>query len=691
MEAKELARALVGRGVEETCRWIAPGAPWKHVGQCLRVGSVAGDEGDSLGVNLTGDLIGRWRDYAGADHGDLLDLAVQMRRLQAPDPDRVTLGTIMRDAQTWLGLGDRQQPARPVRDQARPKSYKAPGILLDEVRRAGSRRAVEEGPVWTYLTDQRALKPDTIRAYRLAEVDCPPSSRGDDPAIVFPYLDPTGQVVGAKFLPLRRDERGKKRITTLAGCRPALFGWQAIPAGAREVCICEGEGDACSWYQYGMPALSIPIGIGTGGKQAWIEHELENLDRFDRIYLSIDNEVVPEGGSPLEVKKAEDRIRACRETVEELAVRLGRHRVRVVVLPMKDANECLQAGVERAIIQQALEGARTLDPVAHVMASTFHSLVMDRFYPDPDHPHRYGFDLPWSGQRDPIRFNNGEVTIVSGAPGHGKSQILLQLCLEAAIRAAIPTINASLEIHPAMTCWRAIRMLAGIQRPTADLIRQYEDWMDGWMYMLQSHGGIRSREIFEVFRHSARRYGTRWFVIDSLMFVRDVAADDYEAQADFVQRTVDFAMEVNGHVFLVAHPRETKGHNVGSSAELAPGLYDVAGSKQMVGIVHNVLAHWRNKQKEAVRTELASMPGATELRITGDDGRTTDLDQKRIEKVLAQSDALLYVRKNRFDGLITAYPLWYDRPSGLYRPSPDGYVGPLLDLTDYSGDDAYGG
>ena len=72
------------------------------------------------------------------------------------------------------------------------------------------------------------------------------------------------------------------------GCEPVLFGWQAINPNAREVTITEGEIDACSAYDYGHPALSVPFGGEKGAKHAWIVSEFDRLAQFETIFLALD-------------------------------------------------------------------------------------------------------------------------------------------------------------------------------------------------------------------------------------------------------------------------------------------------------------------------------------------------------------------------------------------------------------------
>jgi twinkle protein len=90
----------------------------------------------------------------------------------------------------------------------------------------------------------------------------------------------------------------------------------------RSILLCEGQIDAMTWTQWGIPALSIPNGSG----QTWIDYEWENLAVFDKIYMSFDMDD------------------AGRANLDKVISRLGRHRCLLVTLPRKDANDCLLAG-----------------------------------------------------------------------------------------------------------------------------------------------------------------------------------------------------------------------------------------------------------------------------------------------------------------------------------------------------------
>jgi len=144
---------------------------------------------------------------------------------------------------------------------------------------------------------------------------------------VFPYLV-DGELGNVKHLKLEHID-GKKSMRLAKDCEPCLFGWQAIPDDARQVTIAEGELDAMSLWQYCRPALSVCNGAGS---HTWIEQEYERLQRFDEIFICFDGDD------------------AGRKGAAQVIERLGRERCRLVTLPHKDANECLQLGVTREAI-----------------------------------------------------------------------------------------------------------------------------------------------------------------------------------------------------------------------------------------------------------------------------------------------------------------------------------------------------
>src|SRR5262245_18798766 len=292
-DAKQISEML-SRRAEDVARLLYPNG--KKSGQEWRVGSVDGEEGQSLGIHLSGRKAGVWCDFASGEAGDLLDLyraAKGVDVVTALDWARDYLG-VAREPVTPLGAASYRKPSRPS------------GCI------------VPKNGVLEYLTRERRLTPATVKAFHIGEMDSMVfGSNGHSvtsPAIVFPF-QVGGELLFVKYLALERGPGGKKITKVEAKCEPVLFGWQAIEANhpdAREVVICEGEVNALSWFEYGLPALATPFGAGNGHKHDWIDREWERLERFSLIYLSFDEDD------------------AGRKAVEELSQRLGSHRCKIV-------------------------------------------------------------------------------------------------------------------------------------------------------------------------------------------------------------------------------------------------------------------------------------------------------------------------------------------------------------------------
>ena len=84
-----------------------------------------------------------------------------------------------------------------------------------------------------------------------------------------------------------------------AGGGWGLFGWHTVPDQARSIVLTEGEYDAMAVFQAtGVPALSLPNGC-----QSLPVEILPLLERFEKIYLWMDNDVPGREGAEKFAKK----------------------------------------------------------------------------------------------------------------------------------------------------------------------------------------------------------------------------------------------------------------------------------------------------------------------------------------------------------------------------------------------------
>lgn len=612
MTPREIS-ARLSADAEGVCRELLPNG--RRHGKEWCVGSTRGEEGQSLKVRLTGDKAGRWSDFATGEHGDLLDLWCEVRG--------IGIAQALTEAKGRLGISEPEFTGHKTRKFKRPERPKK------------ARRPSDTSPVRDYLHG-RGITDATIDAFKVAEEPGTahfsrlPNNPG---TIVFPYLR-DGELVFTKYIALER-VKDKKQVMAEADCEPCLFGWQAVPATARAIAITEGEIDAMTLHQFGIYALSVPFGGGKGEKQRWIEYEYPHLDRFDEVFLCLDQD--------------EEGKTATLEIIE----RLGRHRCRVVKLPHKDANECLQKGVTLEQFAACFMQARTMDPEELKNARDYVEDVIAEFYPPEGMPP--GLLLPWSKASGNIAFRAAEVTVWTGINGHGKSQMLGHVLING-MKWGERCCIASMEMPPRRTLHRMTRQITGLSQPSIPFIRAAHDWLSDKLWMFAVVGTAKADRIIDVFRYARQRYGITQFVVDSLAKC-GIPEDDYNGQKAFVERLVDFCHEHECHVHLVAHARK------GQDENQAPGKLDVKGTGALTDMVDNVVSVWRNKRKEKAiedaKSEMMETP----------------------EETAARPDAALIVSKQRNGDWEGQINLWFDHESLQYLGSPSHSPRPYIEFS----------
>lgn len=581
----EISRLLSSRA-QSVAEYLLPRG--RKEGQEWRVGSVDGEPGQSLGVHLAGSKAGVWAEFNSGEAGDLLDLWQQARR--------VSLSQALSEAREWLGI-KRQEPYRePKKEYARPPkpSCSAPANRVKD-----------------YLQEERNIPAEILARYKIGEA-------GDE--IIFPFLLPDGALAMAKA---RKAIDGAAPRPTAANCEPVLFGWQAMPEGAREVVITEGEIDALSWAAYGMPALSVPYGGGGGAKQRWIESEFERMDRFEKIYISTDMD--KEGQS----------------AADEIANRLGRHRCLRVNLPHKDANECLVGGISPAEMRGFLAGAAHLDPEGLRKATDFADAVTALFWPTHGTP--VGYSTPYGKLGDKLLFRPGELTLWTGASGGGKSQILSD-CMVEWIGQGSRVCLSSLEMKPEQSLKRMCKQTVGVDRPTQRAITDALSWLDNGLLLYERVGKTGIKGLLEIFSFARAKYGCDQFVIDSLMRL-GIDQEDYSAQERALFELVDWVLANSVHLHLVAHSRK------GDKDRGVPETEDVKGAMEIGANAFNIIAVWRNRKLE-------------------DQVKAAQTDEER-NKLMEKPGVILNVAKQRNGDFEGKVGLWFNQENYQYQSSYD--------------------
>ena len=522
-DASMLAEHLLPRGKKVSGDWKA--------------GSVSGEEGHSLSVRLNGAKKGIWRDFATNEGGDLLDLWAACRA--------VSIGGAMHEAKSFLGIRD-EMPHRDV------KAWKRPG--KPQCHEPKSR-------VLDWFVG-RGISTVTQAVFNIGE-----QFRDGKSYAVFPYFR-DDQLVNAKY----RNPDDKRDMRQEAGAEPCLFGWHLIDPRARSVAITEGEIDAMTLHQAGIPALSVNAGAGN---HQWIENDWVRLERFSEINVCFDDDD------------------AGRKGAAEVIQRLGVKRCKLVKFGAKDANQWLMDGAGGEDFHTALQRAKHQDPDEMASMADFMGQVKALFYPAHDAPQNPvltfgGRDFPW------FEFRTGEFTVWTGINGHGKSLLLNQVQL-GLMSQGERVIMFSGEMEPRRQGQRLVKQATGLARPTPAFIDAVGEWVRDRMWVFNVTGSAKIDRLIEVFGYASKRYGIRHFVIDSLMMT-DVPEDGpgaFTKQKEAVQKIADFCKRTHSHIHLVAHPRKARDETQ------SPGKMDVAGSGKITDAADNVFSVWSARKEDS--------------------------------------------------------------------------------------------
>lgn len=547
---KEISALLANRA-EEVCQLLLPGGK-RHQGTWIS-GDASGSPGESLVVNLEGQHVGKWRDWANqdVDRGDLLDLWRISRGLEPKEA--------FEQAKRHLGIAE---AALSIEE----KSWRKPKTDHSDLNPIGK--------IYKYLTHERKIDPGIIHRFQVQWCKMRfKEFTTEQGAIVFPCFSPGGKRVNNSYCALERTEEGKKAVCQDKGAAPCLFGWQALSEAtyaSRKVILCEGQIDAMSWAQWGFGALSVPNGSGT----TWLDFEWENLEIFETIYLSFDSD-----------GKTADAL-------ARVVSRLGKHRAMIVTLPHKDANDCLKAGCSAD--QAAIWIASATAPVVKdfVIGRELNQRVLKEFFPDPDGVVAYQSDLLKGVNADKsFAIRPAEVTSWTGISGHGKTAFLTMLfMLMTQGKNAQTLFVASFEMKPEKIIRNMIRALYSQEWPDEGQIWQFMDLFAPKVCFCDRIGSMGQEDLIGMMEFAFRRHGVSQFLIDSLMCVEGLE-EDYPAQGRFLDRLVWFSRQYSCHVHLVVHPRKTVGDE-------APRAVDLKGSSLLRNKCDNIVSVIRNVKKE---------------------------------------------------------------------------------------------
>ena len=453
------------------------------------------------------------------------------------------------------------------------------------------------------------------------------------PCIMFPYF------LGSDVINVKHRD-SKKCFQSERGCEPIFYCIDDIS----EECtiIVEAEMDKLSMDEAGL-SNCIGIPYTPAPKTPNYEDCFEYLVSAEQMLNKVGKFVL-----------AFSNTEAGRRLEEEIARRLGKERCWRVQWPegFKDANEVLSKDGPEAL-KSAIDAARPF-PIKGIFEAMD---VADRI------DSLYDFGLPrgartgWKTLDEHYTVKEGQWTLVTGIPGHGKSNFLDAMLVNLAANenwklGVFSPENQPIERHFANIMEKYVDApftFGPVDRMTVEQKEKAKLWVQEHFFVIlpdEEEGNWSIDGILALAKVLVFRKGIKGLVIDpwnELDHSRQNGVTETEHISQALTKIRQFARAHSVHVWVVAHPAKLYKDSDGRYP--VPTPYDVSGSSHWNNKADNSITVWRNRggpdedvadiHIQKIRFKEVGRVGMVSLRYNKASGRfVDDIDQtKRIESL----------------------------------------------------------
>lgn len=442
-----------------------------------------------------------------------------------------------------------------------------------------------------------------------------------------PYRDKDGKLVAQKLRFADKDEGmpwvGRNKKVT------QLFGQHLWGSGGKRVVITEGEIDAMTISQLQdnkWPVVSLIN--GADGTRKDLSRNAAWLESFDEIVLMFD---MDEPG---------------RKAVEEAALVLQPGKVKVAELPLKDANEMLQAGKGGEVIR-AIWNARPYRPDG--------IKEVDDLIEAACQPVEWGIAWPWPTLMNATYgIRSTELYGFGGGVGCGKTEVFKELIHHLSLELGHKVGVLMLEEPPKHT----LKVLAGkvankrFHIPGADFdpneLRAAMERLRDRVY-LYDHFGAKDWDVIKAqIAFMVQALGIKFIFLDHLTALVAGVDDERRALDRIMEEMASLAQRLDCSIFFISHLTTPKGtpHEEGGRVHEK----DFTGSRAIARWAHFLFGIERNKQEPDRPTCFRILKD----RYTGDGNGVTfglrwDRDTGRLEECELTDENEEYPREYRGD------------------------------------------
>lgn len=418
------------------------------------------------------------------------------------------------------------------------------------------------------------------------------------------YRDQNGNIVSQKV----RD-KDKNFKTTGSHKSDALFG-KHLWNGGKKIVVTEGEIDMLTVMELQdckYPVVSLGHGASAAKKTCAANYEY--FDQFEQIILMFD---MDEAG---------------RKAVEEAAQVLPAGKVRVAVLPCKDANECHLSGHDREIMEQVWNAGPWI-PDGVVSALSLRERIREHLSSEES------VGLLFSGctgiNDKTLGARGGEVIMVTSGSGMGKSTFVRQQALQWGTAMGKKVGLAMLEESVEETAEDLIGLHNRVRLRQSDSLKReiiengkFDQWFDelfgnDTFHLYDSFAEAETDRLLAKLAYMRSGLGCDVIILDHISIVVSASGESDERKMidNLMTKLKGFAKSTGVVLVIICHlknPDKGKAHEEGRPVSIT----DLRGSGALRQLSDTIIALERNQQGDMPNLVLVRI---LKCRFTGDTG-----------------------------------------------------------------------
>lgn len=436
-----------------------------------------------------------------------------------------------------------------------------------------------------WFEKERKISNNTLLRFGITESkEWMPQFQQEALAICFNYFR-DGNLVNIKF-------RGPKKSFKLVKDAELIFYNLDAIKDEDSAIIVEGEIDCLSLYESGIyNVVSVPNGAAPGNQRLeYLDNCWKYFENKKKVILMVDND---EPGKKLR---------------EELARRIGYEKCWQVGYPdgCKDANDILiKHG--KAALASIVETAQQWPIVGLVPMDDMFETVVDFYekgYPEGTAAGIVGFD-------DLLTFYPGQLTVVTGIPGSGKSEFIdwIMACLSKkhGWNWGICSFENPPEFHVTKLAEKFTDKSFAFRKELDHRMTKQE--FEYAIAMIDSHFHFVNLSLVDVTMDGliakaeelVKRKGIKGLLFDPWNCIEHKFSGENETKyiLECLNKLIIFLDKYRVHGFLVAHPTKLRKDPQTKKYEI-PTLYSISGSAHFFNRTHNGISVYRDFENNVV-------------------------------------------------------------------------------------------